>query len=59
MNKNSWEARSWEELKTLANLEDVLKALLAAEKQRVYHKKAYLTRAAILEKAKKMGITAD
>lgn len=59
MNKNSWEARSWEELKTLAKLEDVLKALLAAEKQRVYHKKAYLTRATILQKAKEMGITAD
>ena len=57
--KNSWEARSWDELRDLISLEDIKQALLAAEKQRVYHKNAYLKKQLILERAKAAGITAD
>lgn len=54
--RNAWEARSWEELRELSSLEDIRKALLAAEKQRVYHKDQYLKRQAILRRAKELGL---
>jgi len=57
--KNAWEAGSWEELATLTSLDAVTKALTAAENSRTAHKKAYLRKALILERAKEAGITAD
>jgi len=57
--KKAWEASTWDELRKLATLEEVTRALAAAEKQRVYHKSAYLKRAAILAKAKELGITGE
>ena len=59
MDKKPWEATSWDELRKLTTLEAITNALAAAEKQRVYHKNAYLKRSAILAKAKELGITAE
>jgi hypothetical protein len=56
--KQAWQAETWQELQELVDLETVRKALLAKEKQREYHKTAYLTRSAILAEAKRRGITA-
>jgi hypothetical protein len=56
---NAWEARSWEELRELVSLDDIKKALLAAEKQRAYHKTQYLKRQALLARAKELGLDKD
>jgi ribosomal protein L32E len=53
-----WDAKSWDELQKVASLDEVKKALWAREKNREYHKVAYLKRQTILQKAKEQGITA-
>lgn len=50
--KNSWEASSWEELMDAVSLDEVLSALKAKEIQRLAHKKQYLKRQAVLQRAK-------
>lgn len=55
---NPWEATSWDELKKLTTLEETTAALRAREVNRLAHKKHYLRRQSILEKAKAAGITA-
>jgi len=57
--RNPWEAKSWDDLVSLTTLDVVLKALLAAEKNRLAHKAAYERKATILSRAKAAGITAD
>jgi len=44
--------RSWQELQGLFTLEEVKTALRAREQQRLYHKKQYLKRQAVLDKAR-------
>ena len=58
-NKVAWLATSWEELKSLTTLDEVKTALRQREDNRLYHKKAYLKKQAILAKAEAAGITAD
>jgi len=57
--KNAAEAKSFDELSKLVDLETVKKALKAFETSRLAHKAYYLKRESILRKAKAQGITAD
>lgn len=54
--KHAWDASTWDELKSLTTLDDVKAALLAKEKNRLYHKQANLKKAAILALAKERGL---
>lgn len=59
--KMAHEAKSFKELEEILGedaLTVVLQALKSREDQRVYHKRQYLKRQAILVKARKLGITA-
>jgi hypothetical protein len=49
--KNAWDASTWSELQSLTTLDEVKSALLAKEKNRSYHKTAYLKRAEKLTQA--------
>jgi len=55
--KNAWEAETWEELQELVTLEEVCRALKQRETQRLAHKRYYLKRQLLLQKAKEAGIT--
>jgi len=57
--KQPWEASSWEELKQLTTLDEVKRALKQRETQRLAHKKYYLKRQALLQKAREMGLDKD
>ena len=48
---------NWEELQSVATLDEVKSALRQREVQRLAHKKYYLRRQLILEKAREAGIT--
>jgi hypothetical protein len=54
--KRSWEASTWDELKSLTTLDEVKGSLLAKEKNRLYHKQANLKKSAILALAKERGL---
>ena len=56
MKKQPWEASSWSELKKLTTLDEVKRALKQRETQRLAHKKYYLKRQALLQKAKELGL---
>ena len=52
--KPAQDAKSWEELKNLTTLEEVLAALKAKETNRLAHKKYYLRRQELLSRAKEL-----
>ena len=54
--KDAWDATSWDELKSLTSLDEVKAALRQREVQRLAHKKYYLKRQAILQKARELGL---
>ena len=55
--RQPWEATSWDELKQLVTLDEVRRALKQRETQRLAHKRYYLKRQLLLQKAREAGIT--
>ena len=54
--KDAWDATSWKELQELTTVEKITKSLRAEEKQRLAHKRYYLKKDLVLQKAKERGI---